>query len=177
MTFYVYVVQGSSQYGDRWYVGCCEDPEVRIRQHQEGPKKRGCFWLSRCFRVVRAEPDRSFNNEQAALDHESRRTAELMYIHGLTQVRGGPFPYKLPGLEMLIPWISHLLNLEYEAVRRRFTPDVIRCTRCLQTNHLAPYCRGEEEEEKITGAQDSPDDDRTLEDLVGEARRSQDPFA
>jgi predicted GIY-YIG superfamily endonuclease len=181
MVFYVYVVQGNSQYGDRWYVGCCEDPEVRIRQHQQGPKNRGCCWMGSCFRVVRAEPDRCFNNEQEALDQEARRTAELMYIHGPTQVRGGPFPYKLPSIEMLIPWICHLLNLPYDQARRHFAPEWVQCTRCLKSNHLAPFCRGEEGE--APAAQDPfeeaplQEDTRTLSEAVAEACGTEDPFA
>jgi predicted GIY-YIG superfamily endonuclease len=139
MVFWLYVVKGTSTYGDRWYVGCSEDPGLRLQQHSQGPDAGGAKWLSSCYKLAFAEPCREFMTKQEALDQEARRTAELMYIHGATQVRGGPFPYRLPSLNDLIAWLSHILDLPYNETRSRITP-TLHCVRCHGEDHMVSMC-------------------------------------
>jgi hypothetical protein len=118
---FIYVLQLEN---GKWYVGRSSDPASRIRRHQAGC---GSSWTKRYapIEVVSVSAGDGFE--------ESKRTLELMSLHGIDNVRGGRFC-------QVVLAEDDIYFLEMEL---RHASD--RCLRCGRAGHFMRFCRAKSE--------------------------------
>ena len=100
-----------------WYVGKTANLENRIQQHQKG---QGSMWTKK-HHFVKLHHYEEVSNRSSSSE-ESRRTAELMFKHGVNRVRGGEFikteDFTLDDLQALTVTIGHILDKDFKEVKK-----------------------------------------------------------
>ena len=109
---FVYILQ--LQHG-KWYVGITENMERRMLQHMSSTASS---W-TRLYPVVRVH-EVSAVADESKVGVESRRVAELMWRHGVNQVRGAEHcntrPFDISDKENLVRFVGHHLELDFREV-------------------------------------------------------------
>src|SRR5689334_13762795 len=105
---------------DKWYVGTTTRPvEMRWCEHAEGT---GSQW-TKLHRPMSLHDHRMVPLTQDAAAIETKETCKLMLVHGVNNVRGGPYvspqDYTQAEIEMMITPIGHALEMRYDAVRQK----------------------------------------------------------
>jgi predicted GIY-YIG superfamily endonuclease len=111
-----------------YYVGTTSSWEERLAQHQTGVG--GSYWTQR-YSVIGVVEKTPYDTLQLARDHETRRTAELMLIHGTNKVRGGllilqppKWDYDTNDIPLLTRIIGHCLDINFPELERKLKQDL-----------------------------------------------------
>ena len=103
---------------NKWYVGITENLERRRSQHSSG---KGSTWTR--LHPVLCIHDVSKVTEDSKVGAESKRVAELMWQHGVNNVRGAEhcntWPFDKSDIDRLVHYLGHHLELDYNEVRQR----------------------------------------------------------
>jgi predicted GIY-YIG superfamily endonuclease len=118
--FYVYVLQLKQS---KWYVGVTENMERRYSEHIDG---KGSGW-TRKHSVMRIH-ETFVVKEEEKVGAESKKVAELMWLHGVNRVRGAEhcnsWPFDTRDTDRLVHYLGHHLEINYEVVKRRIEPQL-----------------------------------------------------
>eukprot|EP00697_Spironema_sp_BW2_P004174 gnl/Spiro4/15660_TR8417_c0_g1_i2.p1 gnl/Spiro4/15660_TR8417_c0_g1~~gnl/Spiro4/15660_TR8417_c0_g1_i2.p1 ORF type:complete len:227 (-),score=40.56 gnl/Spiro4/15660_TR8417_c0_g1_i2:151-831(-) len=112
--------------GGKWYVGTTAKPvEQRVAEHA-ARNGQGALW-TQLHGVVCLEKSQRVDTP-CKTGEETRRTAELMMIYGVQNVRGGPWtatrPFTTDDLGELVRGLGHSLGLDYADVKELVEPQL-----------------------------------------------------
>jgi len=121
-----------------WYVGRTANLEARAAAHFAG---EGAAW-TREHRVLAVHASERVAARDAA-GRESRVTAELMWQHGVSCVRGAQFckteAFTEDQEDELVAFLGHSLDKSYDTVRARLALQ-LGCGVCGRLGHRAEAC-------------------------------------